>query len=337
MNELTKKTAKRGFKLGDNGVRIIAFIVILGALALINPTVLSLVNLFGTLNNAAFVGVVSMGLMIVMITGNLDLSLISISLMGGYTSIMVCINMGWDDVSFFVMFAIAAVVGLVCGLVNAFFVYRFNIPGIIVSLGMAQIYNSVLLVATGVTYIPVIPTGMRHFGRTYIFSVETDIGIASINLSVAFFAGAILLVWFVLNKTMVGRGIYALGGDKEAAARAGFNIPFVYSVAYGIMGLLAGIAGMMFYANSLNFQSDPILTEQGNAIAGAIFGGVIMKNGKGTVGGVVVGVLLIGLINNNLYLIGVPSYAQKLVVGVIILVSVALTSINQLREARKNR
>jgi simple sugar transport system permease protein len=205
-----------------------------------------------------------------------------------------------------------------CGLINGYLVYKFAVPGIIVSLGMAQIYNTLMIVVCGVSYIPTLPAGMRAFSRKFVLEIPTALGNATISMGAVMFLASILLVWFVLNKTMVGRGIYALGGDKVAAARAGFNMPLVYGTAYGIMGVLCGIAGMMYYANNTLFQSDWILAEQADATAGAIFGGVILKDGKGSVGGVVLGIFLIGLIRNNLYLIGVPSYAQKLVVGVII-------------------
>ena len=194
-----------------------------------------------------------------------------------------------------------------------------------------------MIVLCGVSYIQTLPAGMRAFSRKFVLEIPTALGNATISMGAVMFLASILLVWFVLNKTMVGRGIYALGGDKVAAARAGFNMPLVYGTAYGIMGVLCGIAGMMYYANNTLFQSDWILAEQADATAGAIFGGVILKDGKGSVGGVVLGIFLIGLIRNNLYLIGVPSYAQKLVVGVIILASVALASLNQLKEARKLR
>jgi simple sugar transport system permease protein len=334
---LSTKNTKRNWKLGDNGVRVVAFFVILSIFALINPTVLSLINLFSIVNNACFIGVMAMGLMIVMITGNLDLSLVSIGMTSAFATIMLYRAWGWETGGMYLMFLIAGSFGVLCGLINGFFVYKLEIPGIIVSLGMAQIYNSFLLVLTGVTYIPVLPEGMRQLSRTFILRIQTELGTAGICVAVLIFAAAIALVWFVLNKTMVGRGIYALGGDKVAAARVGFNLPLLYSVAYGIMGLLAGVAGIMYYANNTLFQSDWILIEQGNATAAAIFGGVIMKDGKGTVGGVVVGILLIGLINNNLYLIGIPSYAQKVVVGFIILASVAMASFNQLQNAKKRR
>lgn len=328
---------KRKFKLGDNGVRVLSFFVILIVFALINPQVVSLVNILSIFTNQAFIGVLAMGLMVVMITGNLDLSMVSIGLTSAYCTIMFYRAIGLEKGGMYLMFVIAGLIGIVCGLINGFFVYKFKIPGIIVSLGMAQIYNSLMLIILGETYIPVLPEGMRQLSRTILWSKETPSGTAIFNLSTLIFFLSVILVWFILNKTMVGRGIYALGGDKIAAERAGFNMPLVYGTAYGIMGLMAGIAGMMYYANNTLFQSDWILTEQGDATAAVIFGGVIMKNGKGTVGGVFVGVLLIGLIKNNLYLIGIPSYAQKVVIGMIILLSVALSSINQFREARKSK
>lgn len=328
------KLGNRKIKLGDNGVRALAFFALFIVFGLINPTVWSAVNIAALLNNSAFIGIMALGLMAVMITGNLDLSLVSIGLTSAYTTIMLYQALGWESGGVYLMFLISGGIGILCGLINGFFVYKFKIPGIIVSLGMAQIYNSLMLVLLGVTYIPVLPEGMRQLSRIFVFQTETELGTAAISFSTVLYAVAIIFVWFILNKTMVGRGIYALGGDKEAAMRAGFNTPKVYSYAYGIMGLMAGIAGMMYYANNTLFQSDWILVEQSNATAAAIFGGVIMKNGKGTVGGVVMGVMLIGLITNNLYLIGIPSYAQKVVVGLIILISVAMTSLNQLREMR---
>ncbi len=328
---------KRKLRLGDNGIRLLAFVLILGVFAIINPTVLSLVNICSILNNAAFIGIMTMGLMVVMITGNLDLSLVSIGLISAHSTIMLYIGLNYNDGGTYLMFLIAGIIGMLCGMINGFFTYKFNIPGIIVSLGMAQIYNSISIVLTGVSYIQTLPAGMRAFSRKLVVEIPTALGNATISVGAVMFIGSIILVWVLLNKTMIGRGIYALGGDKVAAARAGFNMPLLYATAYGVMGLLCGIAGMMYYANNTLFQSDWILTEQADATAGAIFGGVIMKDGKGTVGGVVLGILLIGLIRNNLYLIGVPSYAQKLVVGVIILISVAFSSINQFKEARKLR
>ena len=325
---------KANFKLGDTGVRVIAFFIILGIFAAINPVVLSLLNIFSIANNASFLGIMSIGVMVVMLTGNIDVSVTSIGLISAYTTIMVFMNLGIDEGGMVLMFLISGFVGILCGLINAFFIYKFNIPGIIVSLGMAQIYNSILIVLFGITHLNILPTGMRMLGRTMLLSIETELGVASINVSVLIFLGSILLVWFVLNKTMIGRGIYALGGDRDVTVRIGFNVPLVYSVAYGIMGLLAGIGGMMFFAHATFFMGDYIQMALNNILGAVILGGVILQGGKGTVGGVVVGVLLIGLINNNLHLIGIPSFAQRVTVGAILLISVAFTYVNQLKEKK---
>lgn len=328
---------RKRIRISDNTIRFLAFVLILSVFAIINPTVLSLINICSILNNAAFIGTMTMGLMVVMITGNLDLSLVSIGLISAHSTIMIYMKLGIEQGGTYLMFFIAGLIGTLCGMLNGYLTRRFDIPGIVVSLGMAQIYNTLTIVLSGVSYIPTLPAGMRAFSRKLVLDVPTALGNATISVGAVMFAGSIILVWLLLNKTMIGRGIYALGGDKVAAARVGFNIPLVYSTAYGVMGLLCGISGMMYYANNTLFQSDWILAEQADATAGAIFGGVIMKDGKGTVGGVVLGIFLIGLIRNNLYLIGVPSYAQKLVVGVIILLSVAFSSINQFKETRKLR
>ena len=311
--------------MGDTGIRVLAFVIIIGVFAAINPVVLSLVNVFSIANTASFLGIMSVAVMVVMITGNIDVSVTSIGLISAYAAIMVFHGFGIEEGGMVLMFVISGAVGIVCGLINGFFVYKFNIPGIIVSLGTSQIFSSILLVIFGVTHINILPADMRMLSRTILIRIETELGNAAIGLSVIIFLVAVLSVWFVLTKTMIGRGIYALGGDKDATARAGFNVPLVYSVAYGLMGFWAGIGGMVFYAHATFFAGDYIQMELNNILGGVILGGVILQGGKGTVGGVVVGVLLLGLIRNNLYLVGIPAFAQRVTVGILLLASVAFT------------
>ena len=322
---MTEVIKRRSFKLGDTGIRVLAFLIIIGVFAAINPVVLSLVNVFSIANTASFLGIMSIAVMVVMITGNIDVSVTSIGLISAYSAIMVFLHFGIEEGGMVLMFVISGAVGIICGLINAFFVYKFNIPGIIVSLGTSQIYSSILVVIFGLTHINILPADMRMLSRTILFRVETDLGHASIGVSVLIFIVSIVSVWFVLNKTMIGRGIYALGGDKVATARVGFNVPLVYSAAYALMGFWAGIGGMIFYANATFFAGDYIQTELNNILGGVILGGVILQGGKGTVGGVVVGVLLLGLIRNNLYLIGIPAFAQRVTIGILLLVSVVFT------------
>lgn len=326
---------KKKFKITENGFRWIAFFSLFIVLAIINPKVFSLLNIFSIINNSAFTGLLAMALLMVMITGNFDLSLVAIGLTSSLGTILIFQALNIEEGGTVLMFIIAGIIGLICGLMNGFFVYKFNLPGIIVSLGMSQLYSGVLIVLSGVSYVQTLPAGMRKLSRWFITSIDTPDGTASISFNALLFAICVVMVWLILNKTMTGRGIYALGGDKIAATRVGFNIPWLYSSAYGVAGFLSGMAGMMFYANNALFQSDFILTEQQDAIAAVIFGGVILKDGKGSVGGALVGVLMITLINNCLYLVGVPSYAQQVIIGAIILVSVALSSLKQLRDAKK--
>ena len=127
---------------------------------------------------------------------------------------------------------------------------------------------------------------------------------------------AAVIVWFLLKYTMLGRGIYALGGSREAAERAGFNIPRIQYFIYGTVGFLAGIGGIVYA--SLNRQANPqeLVGTELNVIAAVVLGGASITGGRGTVIGTLLGVALVVIMNNSLVLIGVPSEWQRVVIGV---------------------
>jgi simple sugar transport system permease protein len=144
-----------------------------------------------------------------------------------------------------------------------------------------------------------------------------------------------VLTWLILDYTMLGRGIYAIGGAREAAARAGFNVRRIQYFIYGYVGLLSGIAGMTY--GSLNRQANPqdIVGLELNVIAAVVLGGATLTGGRGTVIGTLLGVTLVVIANNSLILIGVPSAWQRVVIGVIILVGTGLPAIRDRRRASR--
>jgi len=130
---------------------------------------------------------------------------------------------------------------------------------------------------------------------------------------------------------MLGRGVYALGGSREAAERAGFNISRIEYFIYGFVGLLSGVAGMTFGA--LNRQANPqdIVGSELNVIAAVVLGGAQLTGGRGTVIGTILGVALVVIMNNSLILIGVPSVWQRVVIGLIILIGTGLPALQARR------
>jgi simple sugar transport system permease protein len=138
--------------------------------------------------------------------------------------------------------------------------------------------------------------------------------------------GAALFVGFLLQWTMLGRGIYAMGGSLVAAERAGFRIRRQQLFIYGLAGLLSGVAGLVHACMMRNANPFDLVGMELNVIAAVVLGGASITGGRGTVLGTVLGVLLIVTINNSLILLNIPSYWQKVVTGGVILVSTGITA-----------
>ncbi len=143
------------------------------------------------------------------------------------------------------------------------------------------------------------------------------------------------MVYLLLNYTTLGRGIYAVGGAREAAERAGFNVTRIQYFIYGFVGFLSGIAGMTF--GSLARQANPqdIVGTELNVIAAVVLGGAQLTGGRGTVLGTVLGLILVVIANNNLILIGMPTVWQRVVIGLIILIGTGLPAIQARRASKR--
>jgi simple sugar transport system permease protein len=133
-------------------------------------------------------------------------------------------------------------------------------------------------------------------------------------------------VWLLLNRTVLGRGIYALGGDAEAARRVGFNLGRIQYFIYGLAGLLAGGVGVIHASHLRNANPFDIVGIELTVIAAVVLGGASITGGRGTVLGTLLGVFLLVIINNSLILVGIPSEYQKVVLGMIILGSTGVTA-----------
>jgi simple sugar transport system permease protein len=143
------------------------------------------------------------------------------------------------------------------------------------------------------------------------------------------------VVFLLLRYTMLGRGIYALGGAREAAERAGFNVSRIQYFIYGFVGLLSGIAGLAYGA--MNRQANPqdIVGTELDVIAAVVLGGASLTGGRGSVIGAILGVTLVTIMSNSLVLIGVPSEWRRVVTGAIIIIGTGIPAIQAQRNARR--
>jgi simple sugar transport system permease protein len=317
-------------------VLLAATIIVLGLIiGLRNPTFFTIGNVFDLLRGSIVTGIFAMGVLIVIVSGGIDLSFTAIGIFALYSTVKLMKAFA-PDAPIWPAFVVAAIIGLGLGLINAFFIARFKLPTLIVTLGTLSMYQGFLLFVIGNNIIRDVPPAMTAFARTAIVRIPLERGVANLHPAIFITIGVIIVVYFLLNYTMLGRGIYALGGAREAAERAGFNIARTQYFIYGFVGVLSGIAGMTF--GSLARQANPqdLVGTELNVIAAVVLGGATLTGGRGTVLGTILGVILVIIANNSLILIGVPAVWQRVVIGIIILVGTGLPAI-QARRASKRR
>ncbi len=311
---------------------IILFSVVTANVA---PAFLTAGNILSLLRGGAGLGLLSLAFFVALISGGIDISFPAIAISAQYITVRTMLAIDVNSLVF--AFVLASAIGIVYGLINAFLITRFKLPALIVTLGTSNLYHGGLLQFLGTESVNVggLPTAFSDFGRMSLFQISTEQGTLGISLFFVIFVIAIVLTWFILRHTMLGRGIYAIGGDEEAARRAGFNVSRIQYFIYAYVGFLSAIMGiihvsMIQYANPTNIVGTILL----RVIAAVILGGTSISGGRGTVTGTLLGFVLIVLIDRHLIMLGVPAEWTDFFVGIVIVLGVLATHI-RLRLERK--
>jgi len=302
----------------------------------INPTFFSIANLFDTLRNGTIVGIFALGVMIVIISGGIDVSFPAIAVFSLYVTTKLALFYDYQG-SIFWMYVVSAIIGLLLGLINAWLISTFKLPTLIATLGTASLIRGFMLFFIDSQYIRNIPDGMDKFAKAQWFVTQIGEGPAKTSLHPGVFILVVLafLVWFIMKYTMIGRGIYAIGGAREAAERAGFNIKGITIFIYAFVGFLAGIGGMTFGAFFREANPFAIVGTELDVIAAAVLGGTIITGGRGSVIGTMLGVLLVTITKNSLILVGIPSEWQKVVIGIILIIGTGIPAYRALKAQRQ--
>jgi simple sugar transport system permease protein len=301
---------------------------------IINPAFLNIDSLFDIVRSSSTVMVVAMGLLVIMLSGGIDISFMAIALFGSYSSTKILISSGMTSIP--LAFLISMGIGTLLGICNALLISWLKLPPFIITLGTQNLFHGIMATFIGATTYGsgLLPLSFSKFGAATLFRVETAAGTVGLTSSVLIVASAVLLTWFLIYKTMTGRGIVALGNSEEAAIRAGFNPLVLRLIAYGYMGLLAGCAGMIYVCQVNAVYPDKMVGDELMVIAGAVIGGTSITGGKGKILGVILGIVLIYLLKSTLIFLGLSSSWNNLVVGIILTIAVSITSV---RELLKNR
>ena len=300
---------------------VVAFAVIVLALALTTPQFLTTANLLSILLASSLIGTVAVGTTFVIITGGIDLSTGSVVALAG----VVCglaLQAGWG-----VMASMLAGIGLgaLCGAFNAFAVTALNMTPFIATLAVLAMARGLAFIVTG---------GNTLFGFPDAFD---DIGggnIGPVPIAALISLGVFGVAWVVLARTVFGAEVYAVGGNREAARLAGIPVTRTLALVYIVAGALSGLGGVVLVGRLDSAQPIAAVGLELNAIAAVVIGGASLFGGKGSMLGTLLGVLIIGLINNGLTLWNVQPFWVQFIQGAVIFVAVLVDSLNQKRRAR---
>ena len=303
------------------------------ALSLATDSFLTLQNLFDLLTSNAFTGILAAGLLVVLISGGIDISFTATASVAQYVALAIALKYGggWAGV-----FACAIAVGIACGLANAVFVQMLGIASIIVTIATLNIFFGLLVFFTGGKYLYSLPDWFAKGIFWFEFEDANQVPYG-INLQILMLAVAFLATWLLLERSNIGRQIYALGGNRDAAGRLGFHVFALNALAYGWMGLMAGIASLVQAQLAQSVAPTVLVGRELDVVAAVVLGGASLNGGVGSVGGTLLGLALLAIIQNGLVLMGVSSYWSQFFVGLVILGSVSATAWSQRAGARRAR
>lgn len=293
---------------------------------------LTLQNLFDLLTSYAFLGILAAGLLVVLISGGIDISFTATASIAQYVTMSLALKYGLDWVS---VFALAIAVGVLLGAINAILIDRLQISSIIVSIATLNIFYGLLIFITGGKYIYSLPEWFAD-GIYWFEYVDADEISYGINLQILALVTMFTITWLLLNRTNIGRQIYALGGNREAAQRLGFNVFRLNILVYCYMGLTAGVASLIQAQLAQSVAPTVLVGKELDVLAAVVLGGASLMGGVGTVLGTVLGLALLAIMQNGLILIGVSSYWSQFFVGFVILLSVSATALSARRKRKGN-
>jgi len=312
---------------------LIVILVLCAGLGVANAQFLTVQNLFDLLTSYAFVGILALGLLVVLIAGGIDISFTATASVAQYVALAVANAYGaanWISVC-----ATAIGIGGALGAINAIFIQKLRIPSIIVSVATLNVFYGLLIFFTGGKYIYSLPdwfaTGIFWF--EFEWGKDTSYGV---NLQILALAVCFLVTWLLLNRTNIGRQIYAMGGNADAARRLGFHMFGLNMLVYCYMGVMAGVASLVQAQLAQSVAPTVLVGKELDVVAAVVLGGASLMGGVGTVLGTFLGLALLAILQNGLILLGVSSYWSPLFVGLVILISVSVTAWSQ-RERRTKR
>lgn len=302
----------------DRFLPLLGLTILVIVITVMNQSFLSPDNLMNLLRQVSINALIAFGMTFVILTGGIDLSVGSIlALSSAMTALL--ITSGIDPV--FAML-LGCLVGLLSGAMNGFLIAFGGMAPFIATLATMTIYRGATLVVTDGRPITGLGDSMifQLFGRGYFFGIP----VPAVTMLIIF-----VILYIILNKTVFGRRTYAIGGNEVAAQLSGIKVKWTKIMIYALSGLMSAIAGIILASRLNSAQPTAGASYELDAIAAVVLGGTSLMGGKGRIVGTLIGVLIIGVLNNGLNLIGVSSFYQQIIKGLVIVVAVLIDRKNK--------
>jgi simple sugar transport system permease protein len=311
------------FKLNNGMLVAIMLLVLCVVTSALNPAFLSLATVFDTLRNLTVIGILGMGVLLVMLSGGIDVSFPAVAALTSYVTVKLFVVLGIDG-PVIAIYGLAVVLGIVLGLINGAFVSYFKLPALIVTLGTSSLFYGFNLFFIGSQNLFNIPKSLGAFSRTSVFVIADERGRTfALHPVVLMFLAIVLLVALFLRYTTIGRGIYALGGSRESAQRVGLPVRRIELLTFAVAGALAAVAGMTQVVFFRNANPGALSGSELDVIAAVVLGGISVTGGKGSVGGAMIGLTFVVVMTSSLVLLGIPAAWQKVFVGAALIVGIS--------------
>ncbi|WKA54404.1 ABC transporter permease [Planococcus shixiaomingii] len=314
-----KKASKLAAVSKFRELGLLAFIILLCIIVQTkNSSFLTIGNLTDMITNTAILSILALGMMLVLITRGIDLSIGStLALSGMIVAQTVSVYSGLHPI---LAILIGTAIGIVCGVVIGFLVANIGILPIIATLAMMNIFRGLNYTISDGQWISSyqMPPSFVSIATSKILGINTLVFIAIIIYIVAF---------YFINHTRTGRQIYAVGSNPESAKVSGINQTKILLIVYSVMGGLSGLSGVLWVSKFASAQGDTASGYELTVIAACILGGVSIAGGSGKISGVILGAFLLGILNNALPLMNVSPFWQMAIQGSIILIAVIINAL----------
>ncbi len=316
-----KKFIKKIFGYRESGV-VMALLLLFLVFALTSDVFITAKNLLNITRQVSVNALIAIGMTFVIVTGGIDLSVGSVVALGGIISSSMMVDL---HLPVWVAILAGILVGTFTGLINGVLITYMNMPAFVTTLGTMTMLRGVGYIYTQGYPIYNLPKAFKQIGQGHLRSIPIA---TLILLAVA------IIAYLILRRTVFGRHIYSIGGNKEASKLMGVHVNTVQLLTYVLCGTITGIAAIVQTARLGSGMPTIGTGYESDAIAAAVIGGTAMAGGSGTIPGTILGTLLLGVLSNGLGLLDVDSYVMQVISGAVVIIAVM---IDEMRRIAANR